>query len=153
MTAYPYTDDYMTYDYDTHRYILTQKDVSENLGIDLTARIKAPNAINALLKQVSTQIYNFIHSHNVANEFQDFIIAKTYKGRAVIREAMEQQLIYFLAVGDLSRSTDREKRALAIDENAKNVLLQPIPEIGTTILYSGRFRVNVILSQFTDDRW
>ena len=153
MLNYPYNDDYMTYNYDTHRYVLTQKDVSENLGVDLTARIKAPNAINALLNQVSMQIYNYIHTYNANNNFQDFIIAKTYKGREIIRNAMEQQLIYFLLVGDLSRSTDIAKRALAIDEQAKQILSQPIPEIGTTILYTGTFRASVILAQFEDKLW
>ena len=137
MTAYPYTDDYMTYDYDTHRYILTQKDVSENLGIDLTSRVTYANAISSLLNRISIKIYTFIHSHNTANDYQNFLIAKTKDGRRIIKEAMEEQLIYFLTVGDLSRSMDEAERRIAIDQTAIEILLEPIRELGCSILYCG----------------
>lgn len=138
MTAYPYADDYMTYDYDTHRYILTLKDVEENLGIDLTARVTVPNAIPSLLNRISVKIYAFIHSHNVNNAYQDLIIAKTKDGRRIIKEAMEEQLIYFLTVGDLSRSIVEAERKISYDETAIDILLQPISEIGCSILYCGK---------------
>ena len=38
-------------------------------------------------------------------------------------EAMGEQLLYMAQVGDLSRSTDPAKRKLAIDENAKTILI------------------------------
>jgi hypothetical protein len=127
----------MSYDFTHHRYILTQKDVMENLGIDIEARLTVPNAIPALLNRISVKIYSFIHTHNVNNQLQDYIIAKTESGRRIIREAMEEQLIYFLTVGDLSRSVDEAERRLAIDQTAIDILLQPIPEIGCSILYCG----------------
>lgn len=144
MIAYPYTDDYMTYDYNTHRYVLTQTDVTENLGIDLASRVKFENAINSLLNRISIKIYSFIHSHNVENEYQDCIIAKTADGRRIIKEAMEEQLIYFLTVGDLSRSVDEAERRIAIDQTAIELLLQPIRELGCSILYCGTLpRINL----------
>lgn len=138
MTVYPYSDDYMTYNPATHRYTLTLKDVTENLGIDLESRLTVPNAIPSLLNRVSIRIYAFIHSHNVDNAYQDLIIAKTADGRRIIKEAMEEQLIYLLSVGDLSRSVDEQERKFAYDETAIDILLQPIREIGCTILYCGR---------------
>ncbi len=51
--------------------------------------------------------------------------------RSVIQEAMGEQLVYMNMVGDLSRSTDKEKRELAIDENAKQIL------INSGICYAG----------------
>lgn len=137
MITFPYSDTYMSYDFTHHRYILTQKDVMENLGIDIEARLTVPNAIPALLNRISVKIYSFIHTHNVNNQLQDYIIAKTESGRRIIREAMEEQLIYFLTVGDLSRSVDEAERRLAIDQTAIDILLQPIPEIGCSILYCG----------------
>jgi hypothetical protein len=110
----------------------------ENLGIDIEARLTVPNAIPALLNRISVKIYSFIHTHNVNNQLQDYIIAKTESGRRIIREAMEEQLIYFLTVGDLSRSVDEAERRLAIDQTAIDILLQPIPEIGCSILYCGK---------------
>lgn len=141
MIEYPFDNDYMTYDYNSHRYILTLKCVTENLGIDIEARIKNRNAISSLLNRVSVQIYAFIHTHNLNNELQDFIIAKTARGRDIIQRAMEEQLIYLLKIGDLSRSTDPQKRALKIDNTAYDILLETIPEIRTNILYTGKMYV------------
>lgn len=138
MLKYPYDDDNMTYDYDTHRYVLTLKDVSQNLGVDLESRISYANAIPTLLNRISLRVYSYIHSHNVDNNYQDYIIAKTQAGRRIIREAMEEQLLYFLAVGDLTRSVVESERKLAMDQTAIDVLLQPIPEIGCSICYCGQ---------------
>lgn len=138
---FPLVDEYLTYDYATHRYVLTEKDVLENLAIDLNAdfRPDVKNSVEKFLKQVSTLVYGYIHSFSVNNLMQDFIIAKTEMGRKFIKEAMEQQLIYMLEVGDLSRSPDMNKRALWFDDNARRTLEQTIPEIGTTILYMSQF--------------
>ena len=135
----PISDEFMIYNEEYNRYILTEKDVVTNLGIDINDRVKNPEAINSLLNQISIQVYRFIHEHNVANVVQDYIIATTEMGRKIINTAMEEQLIYVMTNGDLSRSTDKEKRALWFDDNAKEVLMTPIKEIGTHILYSGQF--------------
>ncbi len=137
---YPLTDDFMRFDTETQRYVLTEKDVNINLGINIQERLKNANTLNAILKQVSNQIYMFIHEHSNNNELQDYVIAHTEKGRKIIKEAMEQQLIYFLAVGDLSKSTDEKKRAMVIDMVAKETLMQTIPEIRTSICYTGNLR-------------
>lgn len=139
MQNYPLTDEFMVYDYTTHRYVLTDKDVFENLGINLSARIKNPTAVRSLLNQISAQVYDFIHEHNVNNRFQDFVIAVTESGRQIIKRAMEEQLKYVLMVGDLSRSTDREKRAMWFDMNAERELSQPICEVGCSVLYAGSY--------------
>lgn len=142
--TYPYSDDYMVFEPNSKRYILTEKDVSEYLAIDLTARLKNKNLVNSLLNQVSLQVYRYIHQFNMNTQAQDYVIAKTCDGRRIIKEAMEQQLIYFLTNGDLSRSTDEYKRELWFDEVAKETLFQPIREIGTSICYSGRLNVGCI---------
>lgn len=137
----PYSDDYLVYDYNRHIYILTEKDVFENCGINLQSMLKDDirNSIDVFLRNISLQIYGFIHSFSVENTLQDFIIAKTVSGRKMIKEAMEQQLIYVLTNGDLSRSPKREERELWLDEHAKNILFADLPEIGTSICYCGHF--------------
>lgn len=55
----------------------------------------------------------------------------------MIMRAMGEQLLYMSMVGDLSRSTDPQKRNFSIDENAKRVLEQTLPEIRKSILYGG----------------
>lgn len=140
---YPFDDDYMYYDFHKHRYVLTLKDVEENLDIDLVARLRRETQADKILRQVSSHVYNYIHSTNsVFASAKDFVIAKTLSGRAIIQEAMEEQLIYMLMNGDLHRSTDKEKRALAMDDEAIDILSQLIPEIGCNLLYGGRIYIN-----------
>ena len=127
----------MTYDYKTHRYVLTKKDLLDNFNENLQAKFKDERDIEPFLRQVSTEIYSYIHSHNMNTKMQDYILAKTESGREIIKEALEQQALYMLTVGIISRSLDPTHRALRIDENANDALLRDIPEIGTTILYTG----------------
>lgn len=141
--TYPLSDEYMIYNEQAKRYVLTEKDVLDNLGINLSARMKSKNGstnlnvINSLLNLASVHVYRFIHEHSINNSWQDCVIANTEKGRQIIKEAMEQQLVYVLTIGDLSRSTDSAKRAFWFDDTAKEILYQTIPEIGTSILYTG----------------
>lgn len=140
---YPYSDNYMIFDEQTGRYILTENYVREQLGIDLSEAINERNttnqqiAVKRVLRQVSNAVYNFIHQYNVSTDLQDFIIKKVPSARVMIQEAMAEQFLYMSAKGDLSRSTDKEKRALAMDENAKAVLERVLPELGICILYTG----------------
>lgn len=125
----PYDDDYMTFDKITGHYVLTEKYALEEYGLDLYTDANDRNstnaqlAVKAILKQVSNLIYNFIHGFSIYNKRQDYIIATAPHMRKVIMDAMGNQLLYMSQVGDLSRSTDAEKRNLAIDENAKSILV------------------------------
>lgn len=142
--TYPYNDEYMIFDEKTNRYVLTEKYVNERLYIDLQSRVNVRNAINAqgmiqrLLSQCSTMVYGFIHNYNFNNQKQDFFIAKVPSMRDKIMRAMGEQFVYLCTNGDLSRSTDENKRRFAIDENCKAILNEYIPELGFSILYAGR---------------
>jgi hypothetical protein len=137
----PYSDEYMFFDKATNRYVLTEKDVLETVGINLSARSKSEESKRAYLRLASTQIYNYIHKHNMNNELQDFIISHTETGRAIIKEAMEMQVLLFASAGNLSVLPDENMRRLSVDMNAVAVLERIIPELGTTILYTGNLRV------------
>ena len=133
----PYNDDFMTFDQMMGHYVLTEKFALDRYGIDLFEGINDRNsanaqiAVNAFLRQVSNLIYNFIHDFSTYNARQDWLIAHNENLRSIIQQAMGEQLVYMNMNGDLSRSTDREKRALAVDENAKQIL------INSGICYSG----------------
>ena len=141
--TYPYSDEYMTFDEDSSRYVLTSKYAFEQLGLNLDEAVNERNATTAqiavkrILKQVSNVIYNFIHEHCISDCLRDQVIAKCPSARKIIQEAMNEQLIYMSFKGDLSRSTDPEKRKLMIDENAKAALLRIVPEVGYCLLYTG----------------
>lgn len=128
-TIQPYDDDYMTYDEMTGHYVLTPQFALERYGLELQEDVNERNstnqqiAVQAILRQVSNMVYGFMHSMSAHNAAQDCLIAHTKKYRNVIQAAMGEQLLYMSQVGDLSRSTDPEKRKLAIDENAKRILI------------------------------
>ena len=132
----PYSDDYLTYNENSGRYVLTTKNLLENYGIDLNATANGVGA-QGLLNMVSISIYNFIHKHNINTAMQDYMIASTETGRKIINDAMCMQFMYIKQAGYLSRSTDKDKRAMAIDEDAKEILMQVIPELGCSVLYCG----------------
>lgn len=139
----PYSDDFMRYDEITGCYVLTEKDLVENLGLDIRARISAdatvnPEAvINRLLERASNLIYGYIYEHNADNCRQNLIIATVPRAREIIRRAMENQVNYMCVQGDLSLSVKPEERALSIDQSAKTLLNTTIPEIGGSLLYAG----------------
>ena len=136
--TYPYSDQYMRYDINSHQYVLTKKYVLEQLGIDLDKQAKGNKVFSDwILKRVSTLIYGYIHKHNINTRMQDYIIAKTKSARDIIFNAMSNQFIYMKMVGDLSMTTDRAKRDLVIDATAEEELSKFIPEIGSSILYNG----------------
>lgn len=142
----PYSDAYMRYDELKHRYILTQKCVLDELGIDMEARLSAkgsanPQAtINALLDRVSALTYRFIYAHNIDNEAQRYAIETLPSARRILFEAMKAQLTYVMAVGDLSISSDKNKRLQYMDDVAAEILSNPLPEIGYSLIYTGGWR-------------
>lgn len=121
----------------------------DNYNENLQAKFKDAKNIIPYLNQASLQVYSFIHSHNNDTLMQDYIIAKTERGREIIKEAMENQMLYLLTVGNVSRSLDRDHRAMYIDEMAREILMQDIPEIGTTICYTG----NLYFHSYDNTEW
>lgn len=134
MFIQPYSDDYLVYNELTGRYVLTAKNIQDNYGIVIGDN---KIGVQGILNMVSISIYNFIHKHNIDNAKQDTMIAFTEKGRQIINDAMCMQFLYIRQVGYLNRSTDKDKRALAIDEDAKEILSEVIPEFGCSVLYCG----------------
>lgn len=142
--TYPYSDEYMTFDNVTNHYILTEKYVTEILAIDLDERINERTTINPqamknrLLRMASTHVYNFIHEHNINTIKQDYWIAVVPSLRLIIQQAMGEHLTYIIQDGDWTRSADLSKRSVWFDKSAQDILGQTVPELGTSILYTGR---------------
>ena len=140
---YPYDDDFMIFDEVSNHYVLTAKCAAQRLGLQLEDAVNERNAtnkqiaLNRVFKQVSNLIYSYIHKFNYRTDLQDRIIALVPSARIIIQEAMEEQLLYMSMKGDLSRSTDIEKRELAVDETAKEICARILPELGISLLYTG----------------
>ena len=140
---YPYSDEYMIYEENSKRYVLTSKYVFEVLGVDLEGALSERKAVNAqvmakqFLTEVSDDIYDFIHSHNIDTYRQDYLIAKAPSLRKIIQKAMGQQFIYSRLNGLLGYSVEQEKQQARICPKAKDTLAQIVPEFGFSILYTG----------------
>lgn len=138
MIIQPYSDEYMIFDEKTCRYILTEKALLDRLGISLSSAVKDnPNGTNAVLDRVSMHCYRKIHEHGSDVRRRDAMIATSDGGREIIFEAMLEQFFYMKTVGDLSMSTDRERRKLWFSDNAYEILLRPVPEFGVSVCYVG----------------
>ena len=139
----PYSDDYLFYDETTGHYVLTEKALVENVGVNLrermaeTALVNPDTAIKSFTRTVSDMIYQFIHEHNVDNRKQDRLIATIAELRQIIQKAMEYQVIYVLNVGNLYLSVKPEERAVAIDYLAQSILGNVVPCLGISIIYGG----------------
>lgn len=138
------SDNYLIYDKFKKRYILTPKCVLDELGINLEVRLNVkksstPQAtVNAFLDRVSYLIYNYIFKHNDKQTLQ-YILDNVISTREIIKEAMKCQLLYILSVGDLTMSTDINKRKFWLDDSAYAILLRELPETGKSLLYTGRY--------------
>lgn len=140
MSEYPYNDDLMVFDESTQRYQLTERALAH---INLRSRISqrrgadATTIINRLLLRTTDMVYNYIHKFNWNNKRQDEILAKSPSARPIIFRALLGQVEYILMNGDLSRSVEADKRAIAIDQETKECLNTTIIEVGIPITYTG----------------
>ena len=151
----PYNDETMTYDNESHQYVLTLKYVKDKLGIDLpehlnTAASDDPQRVAQYrLEQVSNEIYSYIYAHNSNNQVQEFFACKLESARVIIRKAMLEQLSYELVSGAISMFSgvniktgqimDKKKLQDAIvGFNAQKELDKIIPELGWALTYQGQ---------------
>ena len=141
MLIKPYSDDYMTYDEAQNRYVLTEKAVLDEYGIDLSAEaLDSGNliAVKSILRRVSKNVYNFIHGFSCQNETQDLMIARSESGRQMIQAALLEQFLYMRVNGDLSLSSNRDERMNAVSDDVREILERRLPEYcGYSVLYSG----------------
>lgn len=135
-------NEYMIVDKLTGHYVLTEAALLSR-GIDLRARlsetatVSPENVIDNIVQTASDMIYQFIHAHNINNDRQDWLILNVPSARSVIFRAMLYQAVYVCNVGNLYLSKDKDDRAAAIDELAKSILGNTLPETGFSLLYTG----------------
>ena len=140
---YPYNDDYMFFDSASNRYILTPKCILDKYGVDMESALSERKAVNAqvmvqsFLREVSDDVYDFIHEHNVNTHKQDMLIAYVPSLRRIVQTAMEKQFLYNRLNGILGFSAVKDEQDQAVCPKAKKALEQIAPELGFSILYTG----------------
>lgn len=140
--TYPYSDDFMIYDEQSNRYVLTEQAMID-WGFALREQVEGAGVVNPELalkgffRVVSDTVYAFIHRYSMRNQFQDEQIACNPELRPIIYRAMIYQAMYMYYNGNLSLSTKPEERNNAIDMTCQDILNTYIPSLGTNILYTG----------------
>ena len=101
MAKYPYDDEYMTYDYRLHRYVLTDKAVLDILGENLNVMLvnSETTTKNAFLRKVTNTVYEYILSASQSPDYIEYILAKDENLRDMIQEMLISQVEYMLANG------------------------------------------------------
>ena len=150
----PYSDEAMRYDYDSHMYILTQQCVLAELNTNLqevlnpTGAANAGENANATLRQISEVVYSQMYDASCDNDIQEWLAAKAQSARKIIKDALKQQVLYFLFNGEVSQCSGvdikkgRKMQDLSnriLSPNARRILEKNLKETGKSLLYSGGY--------------
>ena len=152
--TYPYSDEYMTYSLDDHRYTITSAYVLQKTGIDLSKVLnpgyssQPQRLAEQFLDEISSEIYNWVYEHNQNNLYQEFVMAKSPDFRNYLQRALLEQVLYVLRNGDLLQYSGVNLKSgqiidpsilteRAISINAKRELNKIIPGYGIAITYQG----------------
>lgn len=151
---FPYDDDDMVYDYKNHRYILTEKCVFDELGINLSAQLNMAGdsnntaVINRILSRASRTLYNWIYANGGNTQWQEYMLATFPPLRENIKEMLIIMLDYNLRESNISTwSGINQSKGTYIDRSVikraqvpieiENIANQLLPCIGVSILYAG----------------
>ena len=159
---YPYDDGTMYYDWNLHRYVLKPECVLDELNINLSERLNAKgsavkeNVPDNVLRRISSIVYGEIYKRSEYNDVQEYLLAKCPSLRKNIKEAMKEQVLYFLINGDTSNfagldlknsrviEINRLRNESRLSPDAEIILQRPIKELGhgaCSILYQGKWNV------------
>lgn len=103
--TYPVSDDYMAYDYKTHRYYITPDGVLNLLGINLNEELEsfgcANNTVQALrfCKKASQTVYTYIKQGAWSYSYIEYIMAKDGRLRQRIQDMLLAQIEYNVVNG------------------------------------------------------
>lgn len=151
---YPFDDEYLKYDYDEHRYILTEKAVLDKNNTSLIERlnycgeVNKERVANIFLDEISELVYSQIYDYSSQPAIQEYQIAKIPSARNVIMRAMLKQVDYVLLNGfinqyggvDFKKNSKMEgvaDRYLA--PLAKSILTRPLVETKVPLMYAGKY--------------
>lgn len=154
---YPFNDDYMQYDINSHKYRLLPKACLELLGINLsdagilnpTGDANSATLPDRFLAQVSNTLYNWIYSHTIDKLWVEYILAKYPPCREIIQQALLNEVIYTLRNGQIgfesgvnliknSVINKAELRQSLVSYDTEMLLSQALPN-GIRLTHQGRY--------------
>ena len=154
-SKFPCDDEIMRYDYNTHRYVLTEKGVLFELGENLDVILNTTGDANPstlaerILKRVSQTVYHYLYRDTVNEQWLEYILATYPPLRERVKEMLQAQLLYMLMNGDLglysgvnvAKGQVMDMEALRgrarIAPEVEDLALQIIPGLGYCLKYVG----------------
>lgn len=133
---YPLDGEDMIYDYNAHRYVLTEncvlRELGENLELILNATADAsPSTLAArFLRRVSQVVYSYLYRYTQSEAWLEYILATYPPLRARVKEMLQAQTLYMLMNGDLGlMSGVNVAKGHAMDINALRGRARVAPEV------------------------
>lgn len=165
--TYPYSDNYMTYNYQSHRYELTEKAVYDELGVnfkdfsDMETTDANPSTIGIrILKKVSRLVYSYLLENCQNAGWLVYELAVVQQLRSVILEMLLAQAEYQFTNGDISNfsGVDIYKGQTMEQYKLKEATIAPLvrtiaeriqPCLGRSLKFAGSF--GYCQPPYTDD--
>lgn len=98
----PINDEYMKYDFRNHRYVLTEKAIFEEVGVNLNDITSCITDKKIFLKRVSSDVYSYIKGNSRSPEYIEYILAVDTDLRPMVQEMLISQAEYVLLNGAVS---------------------------------------------------
>ena len=150
---YPYDDQYMVYNHNLHRYVLTENCVHDELGekfdLDTTGDTNPSTLPDRILKRISGTVYRYLYENVWNRDTLEYYLAKIPSLRETIKEMLTEQTLYVLRNGfiedysgvniskgtamDINQLRGRAKVAPAVEDLA----YQTVPELGHSLKFAG----------------
>ena len=102
---YPFDDDYMKYDYNTHIYYLTPKAAIDLIGENLDTRLNTYGDSNPstmaerFCKKSARKLWRYVKAHTYEYSYIEYIVAKDGNLRKFVQDLLLSQLEYNLLNG------------------------------------------------------
>lgn len=102
---YPFDDDYMKYDYNTHIYYLTSKAAIDLIGENLDTRLNTYGDSNPstmaerFCKKSARKLWRYVKAHTYEYSYIEYIVAKDGNLRKFVQDLLLSQLEYNLLNG------------------------------------------------------
>ncbi len=153
---YPYDDEIMTYDYKTHRYVLTKQGVFTELGEDLdvildnTLVADVTKKSQRVLDKVSQSVYFYLYQDAMNRDWLEYILATYPPLRDWVKQMLQAQLEYVLEnnfVNDFSGVNIAKGHTIDINwlrgrvkvaDQVEQIANQFVPGLGYCLKYCGQ---------------
>lgn len=152
---FPFDDGIMTYDYASHRYVLTEGGVLTELGENLELILNGTGDANPstlarrLLNRVSKTVYDYLYGDTANEQWLEYILATYPPLRDTVKEMLQEQLLYTLMNGDIGlysgvniakgqiMDIDKLRGRARVAPEVEDLALRTIPGLGYCLKFAG----------------